>query len=103
MLPCDVMVKDVPAVRAVTSTEVPIVPATVWRVKNILLFAVTAVVATVTVPATSVANPIFAFDPSFTKRPFPAAPIFTFPIPKVASSVEPETVSHTPYAPLYKL
>lgn len=79
MLPCDVMVKEVPAVLAVTFTEVPSVPAVVCLVRNILEFAVTAVVFTTTTPATSVAMPILAFVPSFTSNPAPVVRILTDP------------------------
>ena len=79
MLPLAVIVKDVPATLAVTSTEVPIVPDVVCLVRNILEFAVTAVVFTTTVPATSVATPTDAFDPSVMFILLPAIPNVKLP------------------------
>ena len=66
----DVMVNDVPAVRAVTARACG--SATVPRdcaVKNTREFAVIDVFDTVTVPATSVAVPCFPLAASATRRP----------------------------------
>ena len=57
------MVKLVPAVLAVISTDAPNTPAVVCLVKNIIELAVTLVVETVTVPAINVATPAVLFVP----------------------------------------
>lgn len=69
----EVIVKDVPAVRAETPTPVGLrmVPSD-CGVSKILELADTAVVETTTVPPTKVAKPIFELAPSFTPTVFPA-------------------------------
>ena len=57
----------------------PGVPPSALLVKNIRLFAVTDVFDTVTVPATSVAVPIFALEPSLTLNPCPATVVAMLP------------------------
>src|SRR6476469_5244090 len=74
----DVTVNDVPAVLADTRNH-PGVPPPDWLSKKIREFAVTAVVFTVTAPATNVAEPIVALAPSLTLNPAPAVARFTLP------------------------
>ena len=67
----EVIVKLVPAVRALTRWK-PTVPPSACEVRKMRLEAVTAVVETVTAPVVSAAVPIFALLPSFILSPLPA-------------------------------
>lgn len=76
-----VITNDVPAVFVVTATGVATltVPKD-CTVSIIILFAVTAVVFTVTVPADKVAVPALAFDPVFILIRLPAVPKIRLPL-----------------------
>jgi hypothetical protein len=65
----------------------PTVPPSTFDVKKILLLAVTEVLATVTVPATSTAVPILALVPVLTCNPFPIVLMRTFPVEEFTSPV----------------
>src|SRR5574343_115567 len=78
----EVMVKDVPATRALTRGFPYSVPDRFCAVKNILLLAVTPVVLITATPATRVATPSLLLVPSLSLK---VEPVFEIPI-------SPETV-----------
>ena len=75
------MTNDVPFTMLATGTDKnPCTPPAVLQVRNILLEDVTAVVDTVTVPATSVAVPSDAFVPVAIFSLFPEVVSDRFPV-----------------------
>lgn len=81
-----VITKLVPTV-FVDTLKNPGVPPSVFEVKNILLFAVTEVFATVTVPPTKTAVPILALVPVLICGPLPIVEIKRLPVESVTSPV----------------
>src|SRR3569833_2016238 len=74
------MVNDVPAVRAeIHSAEGAVTVPSDCAVRKMRELAVTAVLLTVTVPATKVPTPILALVPSLICMPIPAVPATKLP------------------------
>lgn len=80
-----VMVKFVPAL--LVYLRMPCVPPAAETLKKILLFAVTEVLATVTVPPTKVAVPIFELVPVLTFKPCPIVLTNKEPVDEFTSPV----------------
>jgi hypothetical protein len=83
----EVIEKFVPAEIAAVSSPSVVDPLIPIRLTNTLVFAVTDVLATVTVPETSVAWPILELVPSVSFNPDPIALQIRFPVVAVKSPV----------------